>query len=148
LKPFESFLNLQEPHCAVLAASEGFSFSVVSSLPQLYLKDAHPIFFPSEELICGTIGVDQAGSIYRSFLLVEICSPSRGLLWSTKIGFAKFKARVQVLGGASTSHLFQFWTPSNCSFRAGFLPSPPIPSDPLFLPATSWRKWLQHFHHS
>jgi hypothetical protein len=46
LEPFESFLNPEEPHCLVLAASEGFSRSIASPTPQLYLKDAGPIFSP------------------------------------------------------------------------------------------------------
>jgi hypothetical protein len=37
LEPLESFQNPEEPHCPVLAASEGFSRSVASPLPQLYL---------------------------------------------------------------------------------------------------------------
>jgi hypothetical protein len=98
LEPFESFLNPEEPHCPVLAASdEGFSCSIASQLSQLYLEDGPtcPIFFPSGELICGTIDDDQAGSTYRSFLLPEICSPPLGLVWPTNIGFAKFKESLQ-----------------------------------------------------
>jgi hypothetical protein len=101
LEPFESFLNPEEPHCPVLAASEGFSRYMASPTPQLYLEDAHPLFFPTEELLCSIIDDDQAGSAYRSFLLPEICSPPLGLAWPpTSIGFAKCKESVQALGRA------------------------------------------------
>jgi hypothetical protein len=67
LEPFESFLNPKEPHCPVLAASEGLSCSIASLTPQIYLEDARPIFSPSdEELICGTIDNDQAGSVHTA----------------------------------------------------------------------------------
>jgi hypothetical protein len=46
LEPFESFLNPKELHCPVLAASEGFSHSIASPFPQLYLKDPGAIFSP------------------------------------------------------------------------------------------------------
>jgi hypothetical protein len=95
---FESFLNPKEPHCPVLAASEGFSHSIASPTPQLYLKDARPIFFPTGELICGIIDSNQTGSTYRSFLLPEICSSPLGLVWLTSIGFGKYKEIVQALG--------------------------------------------------
>jgi hypothetical protein len=62
LEPFKSFLNLEEPHCPVLAASEGFSRSIASTTPLLYLEDAHPLFFPTEELLCSIIDDDQARS--------------------------------------------------------------------------------------
>jgi hypothetical protein len=51
LERFESSLNPEEPHCPVLAALEGFSCSLASPTPQLYLEDARPIFFPTGELI-------------------------------------------------------------------------------------------------
>jgi hypothetical protein len=74
---------------------------MASPTPQLYLEDAHPLFFPTEELLCSIIDDDQAGSAYRSFLLPEICSPPLGLAWPpTSIGFAKCKESVQALGRA------------------------------------------------
>jgi hypothetical protein len=46
LEPSNSFLNTEEPHCPVLAASEGLSCSTAYPTPQLYLKDARPLFSP------------------------------------------------------------------------------------------------------
>jgi hypothetical protein len=110
MKPFESFLNPKEPHCPVLAASEGFSHFIASPLPQLYLEDVRPIFFPSGQLICGTIDNDQAGSTYRHFHLPEICSPPLGLVWPTNIGFSKFKESIQALGRAYKPFVFNMDT--------------------------------------
>jgi hypothetical protein len=86
-KPFEKSLNLEEPHCPVLAALEGLSCAVASVTPQLYLKDTRPLFFPPGKLICSTISIGPDGNTYCSFLLPEICSPPLGLVWPTNVGF-------------------------------------------------------------
>jgi hypothetical protein len=98
LVPFEKVLTIDAPHCPVLAASEGFSRAIPSPTPQLYLEDAKPLFFPSGELLCGTVEIGPAGSTYRSFFLPEICSPPLGLVWPTNVSFDDFKESIRALG--------------------------------------------------
>jgi hypothetical protein len=98
LTPFDLLLNPEELHCLVLAASEGYSCVIASATPQLYLEEANPLFFPSGELICGTVNIGADATTYHSFLLPEICSPPLGLVWPTDIGFDKFKESIQALG--------------------------------------------------
>lgn len=47
LHRFLTMLDLDQPHCPVLAASEGFSRATASPTPQLYLEDANPMFLPA-----------------------------------------------------------------------------------------------------
>jgi hypothetical protein len=104
------------------------------------------VFFPSAELICDTINVDQAGSLYRSFLLSEICSPPFGLVWLTKVGFAKLKESVQALLGCAYKPFILIMDALESRLqRVGFLPPQLIRSIASFLPAATWRKELQPF---
>jgi hypothetical protein len=50
LQPFTDNVNLDQPHCPILAASKGFSRDTNLATPQLYLNDAQPMFFPAGEL--------------------------------------------------------------------------------------------------
>jgi hypothetical protein len=50
LAPFEAHISLEEPHCPVLGASEGFSRAISSATPKLYIDDAKPLFFPAGNL--------------------------------------------------------------------------------------------------
>jgi hypothetical protein len=69
LEPFDKLLDREEPHCLVLAASKGFSCFVASATPHLYLEEAKPLFFPSGELICGTIDIRPDGMTYHGIQL-------------------------------------------------------------------------------
>jgi hypothetical protein len=86
LAPFDALLNPEEPHCPVLAASEGYSCVVASATPPLYLEDANPHFFPSGELICGTVNLGSDSTTYCSFLLLSALS---GLLTSGLISLKR-----------------------------------------------------------
>jgi hypothetical protein len=81
---FANLINSEDPHCPVIAASEGFSCAVASATPQLYLKDAKLLFFPYGELLCETVAISD-GTTYHSYLLPEVCSPPLGLIWPTDI---------------------------------------------------------------
>jgi hypothetical protein len=76
---FADLINSEDPHCPVLAASEGFSRAVVSATPKLYIEDARPLFFPSGELLCEIVAISN-GTTYRSYFLPEVCSPPIGLI--------------------------------------------------------------------
>jgi hypothetical protein len=47
LQPFAAVLDMEQPHCPILGASEGFSRATPSPTPALYLADANPLFLPS-----------------------------------------------------------------------------------------------------
>jgi hypothetical protein len=106
LEPFKEFLNLEELHCLVLAASEGSSCAIATATPQLYLEDVNPLFFSSGEHLCGTIDNRQEGTTYNSFLIPEIGSPPLGLVWptTTNIGFDKCKESFRPFLQALSSH--------------------------------------------
>jgi hypothetical protein len=59
-----------------------------------------PLFFPSEELICGTVDIGPNGTTYCRFLLPMFCSPSPCLIWPTDTGFGSFLESIQALGQA------------------------------------------------
>jgi hypothetical protein len=101
---FADLINSEDPHCPVLAASEGFSRAVVSATPKLYLDDAKPLFFPSGELLCETVAMS-TGTTYRSYFLPEVCSPPIGLIWPTDIGYDLFTESIQALGRPYKSFL-------------------------------------------
>jgi hypothetical protein len=104
LTMFADLINSEDPHCPVIAASEGFSRAVVSTTPPFYLEDAKPLFFPSGELICETVAIS-AGTTHQSYLLPEVCSPPLGLIWPTDIGYDLFKESIKALGHAYTPFL-------------------------------------------
>jgi hypothetical protein len=81
LAPFETHINIEEPHCPVLGASEGFSRAIPSATPKLYLEDAKPLFFPAGELLCGTVPTSPTETTYRCiFSPRNLLSSSRAYL--------------------------------------------------------------------
>jgi hypothetical protein len=59
LQPFAAVLNMEQPHCPILAASEGFSRATPSPTPpELYLADANPLFFSAGELFSKSVEIE------------------------------------------------------------------------------------------
>jgi hypothetical protein len=98
LAPFEAILDLELPHCPILAASEGFSRAIAQQTPQLYLEDAQPLFFPAGELISKLVLLTEGDPTYRAIFLPKICSPPLGLHWPTDIGIDAFMESITLLG--------------------------------------------------
>jgi hypothetical protein len=54
IQPFTTLLDMEYPHCAILAASEAFSRATATPTPELYFADAKSLFFPAGELFSKT----------------------------------------------------------------------------------------------
>jgi hypothetical protein len=80
LQPFSSLIDSDQPHCPILAASEGFSHVVVSATPSKYLEDAQPLFFPTGKLLCNHVAITVTSTTYQAIFFPGICSPPLGLL--------------------------------------------------------------------
>jgi hypothetical protein len=86
LQPFAAIADVDQPHCPILAASEGFSRATAPATPQLYIDDPQPMFFPAGELFIELVAIDQSNPTYRAFFLPGNCSPLLSLCWPTDIG--------------------------------------------------------------
>jgi hypothetical protein len=64
LQPFAAVLNMEQPHCPILAASEGFLQATTSPTPELYLANAKPLFFPAGKLFSKSVEIDPGKSTY------------------------------------------------------------------------------------
>jgi hypothetical protein len=101
LQPFSDLINLDQPHCPILAASEGFSRATTSPTPQLFLDDAKPMFFPAGELISEMVVlIANSGPTYRAFYLPETCSPPLGFCWPTDLSMDDFFESLKLLGSS------------------------------------------------
>jgi hypothetical protein len=92
LQLFSAMLDLDQPRCPILAASEG------SQTPQLYLDDSQPMFFPAGKLISTVVEVKNGGPTYRAFYLPETCSPPLGFRWPTTLSVEDFFESLRLLG--------------------------------------------------
>jgi hypothetical protein len=81
LQPFANDVDLDQPHCPTLAASEGLSCATDSETPQIYLDDAQPMLSPAGEQLSEQVTIASSDPTYRAFFLPEICSPPLGLRW-------------------------------------------------------------------
>jgi hypothetical protein len=64
LQLFLDMLDLDQPHCPIMAASEGFSRATTSPTPQLYFEDAQPMFFPAGKFISEVVAIANSGPTY------------------------------------------------------------------------------------
>mgnify|MGYP000223133037 CR=1 FL=1 len=64
LQPFAAILDMEQPHCPILAASEGFSQATTSPTPELHLADTKPLFFPAGELFSESVEIDSGKSTH------------------------------------------------------------------------------------
>jgi hypothetical protein len=100
LQPFTAVLDMEHPHCPIIAASEGFSCATTSSTPEFYLTDAKPLFFPAGKLFSKSVEIEPGESTYLAIFLPKICSPPLGLRWPTDIGLDEFVKSLELVGRA------------------------------------------------
>jgi hypothetical protein len=98
-------IDLNHPHCPILAASEGFSRATTSPTPQLYLEDDQPVFFPAGELLSKMVAIANSGPTYQAFYLPETCSPPLAFCWSTNLSINDFFESLKLLGRSYTIFL-------------------------------------------
>jgi hypothetical protein len=105
LQPFTAVLDMEHPHCPILAASEGFSRATTSPTPEFYLADASkkpPLFFPAGELLSKSVASKTGDLVYRAIFLPEICSPPLGFRWPRDIGLGAFVKSLELLAQVYT----------------------------------------------
>jgi hypothetical protein len=64
LQPFASIVDMEHPHCPILAASEGFSRATTPPTPELYLADSKPLFFLAGELFSKSVEIEPGDLTY------------------------------------------------------------------------------------
>jgi hypothetical protein len=106
LQPFAAVLDMEQLHCPILAASEGFSQATPFPTPELYLADTNRLFFPADELFSKSAVIEPGESTYQALFLPKICSSSLGFRWPTDIGLDAFVKSLKLLGRAYKPFLF------------------------------------------
>jgi hypothetical protein len=69
---FATMINLDKPHCPILATSEGFSRDIAPATSQLYIDDAQAMFFPNGKLFSEQAKIDHGDPAYRTIFLPKI----------------------------------------------------------------------------
>jgi hypothetical protein len=98
LQPFLDVVDMDQPHCPILAASEGFLLAIAPVTPQLYIEDAQPFLFPTGKLFSEQVTIGQGDPTYQTIFLPEICSPPLGLRWPLDIDIKAFFESITLLG--------------------------------------------------
>jgi hypothetical protein len=75
VQPFLAMMDLGDPHCPLMSASEGFSCVTTSPTPQLYFDDAQPMFIPTGEFLSDVVILDKDKPMYRASILPKLCFP-------------------------------------------------------------------------
>jgi hypothetical protein len=82
LEPFATAVDLDQPHCPLMAASEGFSRATGPATPTTYLDDAQPWLFPAGKQFCEQVPIASSDTTYRAF------SCQKSALLSTRFALA------------------------------------------------------------
>jgi hypothetical protein len=132
LQPFlAAVLDMEHPHCPILAASEGFSQATTFPTPTFYLADAKPLFFPAGELFSESVEIEPVVLTNRAIFPPKIYSPPLGFRWPTDIGLDAFVKSLELLRRVYKAFL------SSLSLKLGSPASTRIPwSLPFQLAAT------------
>jgi hypothetical protein len=101
LSRFTPGMNMEDAHCPLLGAQQGFS-RAAKLKPGMFhiLTDTEPLLFPEGELICSTIK-SLAVTYHRAIFLPEVCNFPLGMRWPTDIGYDDFKSSIQGALGVS-----------------------------------------------
>jgi hypothetical protein len=103
LEDFQPDVNMENLHCPIIGAQEGFSRNPKMD-PKVVslLQDAQPLFFPEGELTCTTV-TDGDATLPRTIFLPEVCNFPLGMRWPVTIGLKDFLSSIQAAYGKDSA---------------------------------------------
>ena len=95
---FKPDLNMDEPHCPILGAQQGFTRAPTLKPGMFHLlQETQPLVFPAGELKV----TPEAITYPRTIFLPEVCNFPLGMRWPIDIGYDDFKRSIQGALGTS-----------------------------------------------